>query len=424
MPEYAPTAETASADYRIVDDIEGVAALVADLASAGRFALRVITTPDASVRAGIIGMAFATAPGMARYVPVGHRALDSGRQVEPAAALQLLRPVLEDASVGKVGHDLKADMVVLARAGVTLRGLAFDTMLASYLLDASRSVHGLEANAIERLGYKALTEEDLCGRGAKALALEELPPDAVLAFAGERVDLALQLAARQEPELTGGPLEAVYRDLELPLVPVLSELEQAGVKVDGRVLAGLSSRVEGELASRTARIYELAGESFNINSPRQLSEILFDKLQLPASKRTGKTRVASTAVEVLEELALAHELPRLILEWRGLQKLKGTYIDALPQIVEPEHRQGSHLLQPGGGGNRPVEQQRTEPAEHPDPDRARARDPRRLRRRARATSSSRPTTRRSSCACSPTCPETRPSSTHSGGVTISTTRRR
>jgi DNA polymerase-1 len=336
LPEYAPTAETASADYRLVDDVAGVAALAGELASAGRFAVRVITTPDASVRAGIIGMAFATAPGMARYVPVGHRALDSGRQVEPAAALQLLRRVLEDPSVGKVGHDVKADMVVLARAGVALRGLAFDTMLASYLLDASRSAHGLEANALERLGYKALTEEDLCGRGAKALALEHLPPDAVLAFAGERADLALQLAAKQEPELKGSPLEAVYRELELPLVPVLSELERAGVKVDGRVLAGLSSRVEGELASRTARIYELAGESFNINSPRQLSEILFDKLQLPSTRRTGKTRVASTAVEVLEELALAHELPRLILEWRGLQKLKGTYIDALPQIVNPD----------------------------------------------------------------------------------------
>jgi DNA polymerase-1 len=335
LPEYAPTAETSSADYRIVDDLEGVEGLVRELAAAGRFALRVVATPGASVRAGIVGLAFSTAPGTARYVPTGHRALDSGRQMEPGPALQRLRPVLEDASVGKVGHDLKADLIVLARAGVALNGLAFDTMLASYLLDATRSAHDLEANALERLGYKAMTEEELCGRGVKALALDDLPPDGILAFAGERVDLALQLAARQEPELLGGPLGAVYRELELPLVPVLAELEQAGVKVDGRVLAGLSSRVEADLAARTSRIHELAGGPFNINSPRQLSEILFDRLQLPASKRTGKTRVASTAVEVLEELALAHELPRLILEWRGLQKLKGTYIDALPQIVNP-----------------------------------------------------------------------------------------
>jgi DNA polymerase-1 len=131
-------------------------------------------------------------------------------------------------------------------------------------------------------------------------------------------------------------LEALYRELELPLIPVLAGLERAGVKVDHAVLSRLSERIERELSSRSARIYEMAGETFNINSPRQLSEILFEKLELPALKRTGKTRVASTSVEVLEELALAHELPRLILEWRSLQKLKGTYIDALPQLINPE----------------------------------------------------------------------------------------
>ena len=335
LPEYAPTAATTKADYQIVDTLDGVKALAGELALAGRFAVRAIATPGPSVRAHLVGLAFATRAGMARYVPVGHRALDGGRQLEPRVALAELRGVMEDPAIGKVGHDLKAETVLFARAGITLAGLAFDTMLASYLLDATRSAHALEGNALERLSYKALTEEDLCGRGTKALALEDLPADAVLTFAGERVDLALQLAARQEPELERAQLDAVYRDLELPLVPVLAALEQAGVKLDGKVLARLSARVEGELASRTTRIYELAGESFNINSPRQLSEILFDKLQLPASKRTGKTRVASTAVEVLEELALAHELPRLILEWRGLQKLKGTYIDALPQLVNP-----------------------------------------------------------------------------------------
>ncbi len=235
-----------------------------------------------------------------------------------------------------MGHDLKAEVVVLARHGVTLRGLRFDTMLASYLLDATRSSHPVEVGALEHLGYQAATEESVCGRGSRALALGDLPPAAILTYAGERADLSLQLSGRFAPLIESEGLGAVYREMELPLVPVLAALERAGVKLDGAVLGGLSNRVERELNERTTRIFELAGESFNINSPKQLSEVLFDRLQLPSSKRTGKTRVASTAVEVLEELALAHELPRLILEWRGLQKLKGTYIDALPELVNPE----------------------------------------------------------------------------------------
>src|SRR4029453_9692524 len=185
------------------------------------------------------------------------------------------------------------------------------------------------------LGYKALTEEDVCGRGTKAVSLSEMTAEGVLNFAGERADLARQLSNRPAPLLVTDQLETVYRELEMPLVPVLADLEQAGIRIDGPALAAQSQHIERELANYSARIYELAGQEFNVNSPRQLGEILFDKLQLPALKKTGKTRSASTAVEVLEELALTHELPRLILEWRGLHKLKSTYIDALPQLVHP-----------------------------------------------------------------------------------------
>ena len=219
---------------------------------------------------------------------------------------------------------------------MTLRGLSFDTMLASYLLDATRSSHPLEQCALDHLQYRAIAEEDVRGRGAKALGLDELPPAAVLDFAGERADLAWQLADRLAPELETNGLEPVYRELELPLVPVLAEIERAGIKVDIGALGRLSERLERELAALSAKMFDLAGERFNINSPAQLSEVLFEKLKLPAGKRTGKTRTASTAVEVLEELAAVHELPRLVLDWRGLQKLKGTYIDALPQLVNPE----------------------------------------------------------------------------------------
>src|SRR5262249_32166872 len=207
---------------------------------------------------------------------------------------------------------------------------------ASYLLDATRSSHPLEDLALEHSGYKALREEDLCGRGAKAISFGELPPESALDYAGERADLALQLSGTLRELLRREELEKLYLDLELPLVPVLVAIERAGVRVDGRALTDQSSRVERELATRSTQIFELAGIEFNINSPKQLSEILFDKLKLPARRRNAKTKTASTAVEVLEELALTHDLPRLILEWRALQKLKGTYIDALPQLVNPE----------------------------------------------------------------------------------------
>jgi DNA polymerase-1 len=168
------------------------------------------------------------------------------------------------------------------------------------------------------------------------VSLADVPAEAALVYAGERADLVGQLAPMFRELLTKEGLTPVYEQVDLPLVPVLVEVEQAGVRIDGPALAGQSHRLEQELALRTAQIYESAGGEFNINSPKQLSEILFDKLQLPVLKRTGTSRAPSTAVEVLEELALAHDLPRMILEWRGLMKLKGTYIDALPQLVNPD----------------------------------------------------------------------------------------
>ena len=223
--------------------------------------------------------------------------------------------------------------MMLSHEGIALQGLEFDTMLASYVLDATRSSHTIEEIALEYLGYKALTQEDICGTGQKAIALPHLPAAALLSFAGERVDLAWQLAETLRPRLRDAGVESLFRDMELPLVPVLADIERHGVRIDLPSLASQSTRIDAELASRSARIFELAGESFNINSPKQLSVILFDKLQLPTAKRTGKTKVASTAVDVLEDLALTHDLPKLILEWRALMKLKGTYIDALPQLV-------------------------------------------------------------------------------------------
>ena len=334
--EFAPTADTVAKDYALLTDTEALHALVGQIREAGRVALRVLPDQDSAMRAGIVGMALAIGPRAARYIPMRHSGMHTGPQLTVADALAVLAPVLEDPMIEKIGHDLKFDAIVLARHGVTLRGLGIDTMLASYLLDATRSGHPLEGTALEHLGYKALTEEDLCGRGAKATLIADLPPDATLNFAGERADLALQLADSLETKLKEAELDTVYATLERPLVPVLVDIERAGVKIDTAALAAQSQRLEKDLATYNARIFEMAGEPFNIASPQQLSRILFEKLELPALRRNVKTKTASTAADVLEELALTHDLPRLILQWRELMKLKGTYVDALPLLVNPE----------------------------------------------------------------------------------------
>jgi DNA polymerase-1 len=334
--EYAPTADTIAKSYRTVNTPEDLRALADRLEAAGAFALRVLPDQPTAMRAGIVGLAFSTAPREADYVPTGHRALGETASLPVQVALDALRGVLEDPAVRKAGHDLKFDAILLARYGVTLRGLDLDTMLASYLIDATRSEHKLEDLALEHTSYKAMSEEDVCGRGAKAVSLADVPVEAVVDYACERADVAGQLTPLFRDLLAKEALTGVYERLELPLIPVLIAVERAGIRVDGPALAAQSHKVEQELARRTAQIYETAGGEFNINSPKQLSEILFEKLQLPVLKRTGTSRAASTAVEVLEELALAHELPRMILEWRALMKLKGTYIDALPQLVNPD----------------------------------------------------------------------------------------
>ena len=348
--EYAPTAETVGKDYATVASLDEVRALGEDLRRAGRFGLRVLADNPAAMRAGIVGLSFSTGPRHARYVPMAQRRPDEGLfssfgesadgaarpGVDRDAALALLKPLLEDDSISKIGHDLKFDAIVLAQHGVTLRGLDTDVMIASYLVDANFA-HPLEDLSIEHVGYKALREEDVCGRGAKAISFADIAVERARDYAGERADLALQLSTTLDDLLKKDELQRVYDELERPLIPVLVAIERAGVRIDTGALTAQAERVDQELSRLAGQIYQLAGEEFNINSPKKLSEILFDRLGMRTEtiRRTTKTKAQSTAFEVLEELALTHELPKLILEWRSLQKLKGTYIDALPTLVHP-----------------------------------------------------------------------------------------
>jgi DNA polymerase-1 len=334
--EYAPTADTIAKSYRIVNSEADVRALADRLRTAGAFAMGLLPDEPSAMRAGIVGVAFSTGPRDADYIPTGHRGLTDVPSIAVKTVLEILRPVLEDPAVRKSGHDLKFDAILLARHGVALRGLDTDTMLTSYLIDATRAEHRLEDLALEHVSYKALKEEDVCGRGVKALSFADVPPDVLLNYAAERADLVGQLAPVFAALLEKEQLVSVYEELERPLIPVLVEVERAGIRIDGPSLAAQSQRLEQEIARRSKDIFEAAGAEFNINSPKQLAEVLFDKMQLPVLKRTGTSKAPSTAVEVLEELALAHDLPRQILEWRSLMKLKGTYIDALPQLVNPQ----------------------------------------------------------------------------------------
>ena len=337
LADYAPTAATVEKDYAIVRTAEELDTLAAAVAGAGRAGVALLADSERAMQADIVGLAISAGPRHARYVPLGHRTLgDAGTALDRGAALARLSRVLGDAGIRKVGHDLKTTALVLARHGAPLAGLDVDTLLASYLIDATRSAYSLGELALELVGYRAIADETVVGKGAQARSFADVPAEAVLELAGERSDLPLQIADPLAAGLAREGLEALYRDMELPLVPVLVDVERTGVLVDTDVLAAQAARLQQELATRQAAIHDLAGEAFNINSPKQLSAILFDKLQLPARRRTGKTRVASTSVDVLEELALVHDLPRLVLEWRSLQKLKGTYLDALPQLVDPE----------------------------------------------------------------------------------------
>ena len=245
-----------------------------------------------------------------------------------------LRELLEDATVEKTMQNAKFDLLVLQRAGVALRGVTFDTMLASYVLDPGRRSHGLDLLALELLQHKMTSYEELCGRGRTQLGFDEVPIPAARDYAAEDADMTLRLRELFEPQLAEQGVDALFRDIEMPLVPVLADMERAGVSIDVQWFASLKERFRAERERVERDIYEAAGEEFNINSNPQLRTILFDKLGLPARKRTATG--PSTDASVLQELAdEGHEIPALLMEYRELFKLEGTYLDALPSLVNP-----------------------------------------------------------------------------------------
>ena len=335
VQDFAPTADAVRRDYRVAATIDDVDAIAGAARAAHRLAVAPLASSASAVSATIAGWAFSSAPGTARYVPTGHAGLVDPPNVSPTDLFDHIGPVLTDASVEKVGHDLKSAILAAERHGAGVEGPLIDTMVLSYLLDATRSSHSIEGLALERTHYRAVAGEDVMGKGVKALAIDAVPAASLATYASERADLPLTMAPGLLEDVEREGLTAVYRELEAPLIPVLAAIERAGIKVDTVVLATLGRTMQRELDDLCVRIYGHAGCEFNINSPKQLGDVLFTRMGLQPTRRTGRTKEISTAREVLEELALIHEMPALVLRWREIQKLKGTYVDALPGLVNP-----------------------------------------------------------------------------------------
>ncbi len=291
------------------------------------------TTSLDYMQALLVGVSIAVKPGEAAYIPFGHDYLGAPKQLDKDAVLAQLKPILEDPSIKKVGQNLKYDMSVLAQHGIQLAGLAFDTMLESYVLDSVATRHDMDSLADHYLDETTTSFSDVAGKGATQLTFNQVALEQAAPYACEDADITLRLHEALWPQVAKHPsLVNVFTDIELPLLPVLSKIERTGALVDGTQLFHQSAELAERLAELETQAWDLAGQQFNLASPKQLGEILFEKLEIPVLKKTAKG-APSTKEEVLQELALDYPLPKVLLEHRGLAKLKSTYTDKLPTMI-------------------------------------------------------------------------------------------
>ena len=326
----------ATAQYEIVFDKKALSRWLKQLSKAPLFAFDTETTSLNAMRARIVGVSFAVKPGEGAYVPLAHDYLDAPLQLNREEVLEALRPLLEDPNQEKVGQNLKYDCTVLSNHGITLAGMRFDTMLESYVLDSTGSRHDMDTLALKYLGHKTISYEAVAGKGKGQLSFNEVPLEEAGPYAAEDAEVTLRLHRVLFERLQNEQARReLFERIEMPLVPVLSKIERTGVRVDCDMLAAQSAQLAKRTAELEVMAYEEAGAPFNIASPKQIQEILFERLELPVLAKTPKGQ-PSTAESVLAELAEQHELPRLILEHRGLSKLRSTYTEKLPALVNPD----------------------------------------------------------------------------------------
>lgn len=327
--------QRASAEYQTILDTEQLEQWLSEIREQGCFAFDSETTDLDPMRASLVGVSFCVTPGRAAYVPFAHDYAGAPTQLSMDTVLQALQPLLEDAAIGKIGQNLKYDLQVLANHDIALRGIAHDTMLESYVLDSTASRHDMDTLALKHLGHKTIHFEEIAGKGKNQLQFNEIEVDKAARYAAEDADVTLQLHQRLWPALREhDKLRSVYQEIEVPLVPVLARMERHGVLIDGDMLRRQSAELAQGMLRLEQQAYSAAGQTFNLGSPAQLQEILFGKLDLPVLKKTPKGQ-PSTAESVLQELAAEYELPRLILDYRSLSKLRSTYTEKLPQMINP-----------------------------------------------------------------------------------------
>jgi len=331
----APTArgQTAAGDFRYecIDTAEGLAAVVEQAAKVKRLAVDTETTSTQPMRAELVGVSLAWTPGEALYVPVDGPL--GATTLERDLVREALAPVLADEGIEKIGHNIKYDMIVLAEAGMPIAGPVFDTMVAAHVLDSTRLTYKLDALAAELLHHRCIPIEDVIGRGRDQVTMNAVPVDVVVPYAAEDADVALRLADVLAEQLAREGLTDLFAKLEMPLVPVLTEMERTGIIVDPEELNRQAGALSGEAEALREQIIDQAGHPLNVDSPKQLAVVLFDEMKLPVRRRT-KTG-PSTNSSVLQELAVTHRLPALVLDYRKLTKLLGTYLKALGQHIHP-----------------------------------------------------------------------------------------
>ncbi|VBC16709.1 DNA polymerase I [Burkholderia pseudomallei] len=322
-------------NYATVQTWEQFDAWLAKISAAELTAFDTETTSLDPMRAQIVGLSFSVEPGHAAYVPVAHRGPDMPAQLPSDEVLAKLTPWLEDAGKKKLGQHLKYDAQVLANYGIALNGIEHDTLLESYVLESHRT-HDMDSLALRHLGVKTIKYEDVAGKGAQQIGFDEVPLAQASEYAAEDADITLQLHHALYPQIAHEPgLTRVYRDIELPVSLVLRKMERTGVLIDGDKLSRQSGEIATRLVALEQEAYALAGGEFNLGSPKQIGQIFFERLQLPVVKKTP-SGAPSTDEEVLQKLAEDYPLPKLLLEHRGLSKLKSTYTDKLPRMVNPD----------------------------------------------------------------------------------------
>jgi DNA polymerase-1 len=328
----------AVADYETVFTAAQLDDWLAQLAAAEDFAFDTETDSLNYMQARIVGVSFAVEPGRAAYVPLAHHDPDAPQQLDLAATLAQLKPLLEDPGKGKIGHHLKYDMHVLANHGIALQGIRYDTMLESYVLDSTATRHDMDSVALKYLGHETIRYEDVAGKGAKQITFDQVPVATAAPYAAEDAEVTLRLHRELWPRLQDTPgLQQVYEEIERPLVPILYGMERHGVLLDTALLRRQSRELEQGMAAVEEAAFAAAGGKFNLGSSKQLQEILFERLGLKPLRKTPGGQ-PSTAEDVLEELSAEHELPRRVLEYRGLAKLKSTYTDKLPELCDAGNR--------------------------------------------------------------------------------------